>query len=112
MENTSLLRRLVKLRVAQEAEIEDLKRQLQEAEADKYRLSRERDEIKDRYEAATKYWNPVYELLLTEKNELEKKLQEAQAKIDSLMLEYCPDEMTPEQIENWKRHQTGAKESK
>lgn len=25
-----------------------------------------------------------------------------QAKIDSLMLEYCPDEMTKEQIENYK----------
>lgn len=31
-----------------------------------------------------------------------------QAKIDSLMLEYCPDEMTPEQIENWKQHQRKA----
>lgn len=28
-----------------------------------------------------------------------------QAQIDRLMLEYCPSEMTPEQIENWKRHQ-------
>ncbi len=28
-----------------------------------------------------------------------------QAKIDALMLEYCPNEMTKEQIENWKRHQ-------
>ena len=33
---------------------------------------------------------------------------ELQAKIDALMLEYCPDEMTPEQIENWKRHQKAA----
>lgn len=28
-----------------------------------------------------------------------------QAKIDQLMLEYCPDEMTLEQIENWANHQ-------
>ena len=28
-----------------------------------------------------------------------------QAKIDSLMLEYCPDEMTPQQAENWCKHQ-------
>ena len=28
-----------------------------------------------------------------------------QAKIDHLMLEYCPEEMTPEQIENWRKHQ-------
>ena len=28
-----------------------------------------------------------------------------QARIDELMLEYCPDEMTPEQIEEWAKHQ-------
>ena len=31
--------------------------------------------------------------------------QELENKIDSLMLEYCPDEMTKEQIENWEKHQ-------
>lgn len=31
--------------------------------------------------------------------------QHLQAKIDSLMLEYCPDEMTPEQIAEWGRYQ-------
>lgn len=30
---------------------------------------------------------------------------EKQAKIDALMLEYCPDEMTPEQTEEWGRNQ-------
>lgn len=28
-----------------------------------------------------------------------------QASIDALMLEHCPDEMTPEQVANWERHQ-------
>lgn len=28
-----------------------------------------------------------------------------QAKIDQLMLEFCPEEMTQEQIENWEKHQ-------
>jgi hypothetical protein len=28
-----------------------------------------------------------------------------QAKIDVLMLEYCPKEMTKEQIEKWEKHQ-------
>lgn len=28
-----------------------------------------------------------------------------QAKIDALMLEYCPNEMTPQQIKEWERHQ-------
>lgn len=32
--------------------------------------------------------------------------QARQAKIDALMLEYCPDEMTPEQLEEWGRHQS------
>ena len=36
---------------------------------------------------------------------LERELSAAQAKIDSLMLEYCPDDMTQEQIENWAKHQ-------
>lgn len=30
---------------------------------------------------------------------------ERQAKIDALMLEYCPDEMTEAQKENWAKHQ-------
>ena len=30
-----------------------------------------------------------------------------QAIIDELMLEYCPDEMTKEQIENWEKYQRG-----
>jgi hypothetical protein len=37
--------------------------------------------------------------------EVEKQRDELQAKVDSLMLEYCPEEMTPEQIENWGKHQ-------
>lgn len=28
-----------------------------------------------------------------------------QAKIDSLMLEYCPNDMTEEQLTNWAKHQ-------
>lgn len=36
---------------------------------------------------------------------LEKRVAAQQAKIDALMLEHCPDEMTPEQIEEWGRHQ-------
>lgn len=32
-------------------------------------------------------------------------LLSAKAKIDALMFEHCPDEMTPAQIEEWNRHQ-------
>lgn len=37
--------------------------------------------------------------------QLERELAAAQAKIDALMLEHCPDEMTPEQVANWGKHQ-------
>lgn len=32
-------------------------------------------------------------------------IERLQAKIDALMLEYCPDEMTPEQRTEWAKHQ-------
>jgi hypothetical protein len=31
--------------------------------------------------------------------------EKLQAKIDALMLEYCPEEMTQEQLANWAAHQ-------
>ena len=37
--------------------------------------------------------------------ELEKEKDHLQFLLDSVMLEYCPDEMTEEQIENWSKHQ-------
>ncbi len=36
---------------------------------------------------------------------LKEDLEEKQAKIDSLMLEYCPNEMTKAQKDNWAKHQ-------
>ena len=35
-----------------------------------------------------------------------------QAQIDRLMMEYCPDEMTEEQVKEWKKHQRSVKEKK
>ena len=32
-------------------------------------------------------------------------IDEQQAEIDRLMMEYCPEEMTEEQIDNFERHQ-------
>ena len=32
-------------------------------------------------------------------------IQNMQARIDALMMEYCPEEMTPAQIANWEKHQ-------
>lgn len=39
--------------------------------------------------------------------QLERELTAKQAVIDRLMLEYCPDEMTPEQVLEWEKHQRG-----
>ena len=47
----------------------------------------------------------------TERDELSTKLAAAQARIDELMLEFCPDEMTPEQLANWAAHQRAVPES-
>lgn len=40
-----------------------------------------------------------------EVSRLRREVASKQAQIDSLMLEYCPDEMTDEQMGNWERHQ-------
>lgn len=37
--------------------------------------------------------------------ELKATIQSQQAKIDELMLEYCPEDMTKEQMDEWARHQ-------
>lgn len=43
---------------------------------------------------------------------LEARLGEVQDKLDRLMLEYCPEDMTLEQIVEWERHQRIAPEEK
>lgn len=44
-------------------------------------------------------------IMKTAAETLARKCDELQAKIDSLMLEFCPDEMTPEQKARWERNQ-------
>lgn len=43
---------------------------------------------------------------------LEKELQAKQAEVDRLMLEYCPDQMSVEQIVNWSNHQRALENDK
>ena len=42
--------------------------------------------------------------------ELRQQLAAKQAEVDALMLEYCPSEMSQEQLDNWAAHQRPAKE--
>ena len=37
-------------------------------------------------------------------SEVDAHIKELEAKIDALMLEYCPDEMTQKQIDEWARN--------
>lgn len=43
--------------------------------------------------------------------ELQAENASKQAKIDRLMWEYCPDEMTEDQISEWEKHQAPVEES-
>lgn len=36
---------------------------------------------------------------------LKKRIDSLQAKVDSLMLEFCPEDMTEDQLNNWKSKQ-------
>lgn len=49
--------------------------------------------------------NTIIADLVAEIEDLKKQVASKQAEIDGLMLEYCPGDMTTEQIEEWCRHQ-------
>jgi hypothetical protein len=66
------------------------------------------DEQTKRADALDKLANDNYrwgKSLLEEVNGLTSRLDALQAKLDAVMLEYCAGDMTPEQIENWAKHQ-------
>lgn len=55
-----------------------------------------------------KLWFPVFAATANIEDiikDFRKENEYLQSKIDELMLEYCPDEMTEEQLNNWKKHQ-------
>ena len=52
----------------------------------------------------------VFKQSIDNENALTQQLAECQAKLDSVMLECCPEDMTPEQIATWEKHQVVAKE--
>jgi hypothetical protein len=43
--------------------------------------------------------------------QIEARIAELEARIDALMLEHCPGEMTPEQVAEWAKHQVPAEEA-
>jgi hypothetical protein len=61
------------------------------------------DNCRDAWEASAASRN-------AEITELCHKLAAKQAEVDALTLEYCPSEMSQEQLDNWAAHQRPAKE--
>lgn len=60
-------------------------------------------------------WNAIFlemrENHISYTNELKTQLAAKQAQIDALMMEYCPEEMTAEQIKEWGENQKVVKEN-
>lgn len=78
----------------------------------------QRSEIHDPEVAAALRWlckfkisQSAYNALKEECDGRMKAIESLQAKIDELMLEYCPDDMTPVQLKNWADHQTPSEKS-
>lgn len=61
-----------------------------------------RDQVQSR---DAELWGRTQEIL-----SLHAKLDGTKARIDALMLEYCPEDMTPEQLAEWGKHQRVAEE--
>jgi seryl-tRNA synthetase len=84
------------------ADLQQQKKSLKE-ERDAWKARSER-RVADLREAVERYEKQLASL--KEQNAmLAVQGQEAQSKIDWLMLEYCPEEMTDAQVANWAKHQ-------
>ena len=71
----------------------------------RYGFPERMQEIRDALREADVLNNETGNLPLKAIEKLVAERDALQAKVDALMLEYCPDEMTPEQVEEWAKHQ-------
>lgn len=100
-ENEALKEKLERLNGLYHAEVSKHQLDYNALKAENERLRQE----SANYENASKITNNWNLEIANANGNLRQKNEALQAKIDSLMLEYCPDEMTPEQIENYAAHQ-------
>lgn len=83
------------------AEIESLRKKLDAKDVEIERLKT----------VPMRYRRMAFNAQLQDENDsLSKLLAAKQAEVDALMLEYCPSEMSQEQLANWAAHQCPAKE--
>jgi len=80
---------------AQSDEIESLRQQLAALKSELKTIGNAIDDPR------TDLTMTMSEIIIEQKQQL----AAAQARIDALMLEYCPDEMTKEQLVEWAKHQ-------
>jgi hypothetical protein len=76
------------------------------------KLSVQTGELQVKLDVAEDGWhmaNGTADLAMKHRDEAEATINALQYQIDMLMLEYCPDEMTADQIENWGNHQIAEK---
>lgn len=88
-----------------EQDIDELLRLADERIAE---LEREKAELEQRLSdsiATVRFFREQLRQSNAAEREATMELRKKQAKIDSLMLEYCPDEMIQEQLEEWGRNQ-------
>ncbi len=62
----------------------------------------ERDAVVRKANAQAEDFERRYYLAMDRAEAAERDARSKQARIDALMLEYCPEEMTPEQVAEWK----------
>lgn len=72
------------------------------------RLERENATLREQLKDCSAAFDQQQEMLDRNAEQLASK----QAKIDALMVEHCPYEMTKEQVEEWKKHQVVKEEEK
>jgi chromosome segregation ATPase len=60
----------------------------------------------EKIEKQSSTWKYKYKSLKGQFDQLTKELAAKQARIDALMMEFCPGEMPVEQKRNWEQHQT------
>lgn len=94
---------------ALEKSLEDLQDKYEDVTSQEHSIPELRGQLLDSFAEKQKVLCCVERLTLSvtntvkERDELMRKNNHLQFLLDSVMLEYCPDEMTEEQMENWKK---------